>query len=192
MINSTPPRFKIIFLGDVNVGKTSIIKRKIQGRFDIRVESNVGVDHQFLEFNVGGETIQLFIWDTAGDERFQQLVPNYARLACVACVVCSFLDELSIRNLTERWLPFIENLPDPPATVAVVNKIDLKDGYFYTIEEVHRFLEQSFKSVRHTSAKTGEGIDDLFDLIAEMAVGSGRTSNPVFPRSSDASRPGCC
>jgi small GTP-binding protein len=192
MLSGVPPRFKVIFLGNVNVGKTSIIKRKIQGTFDIRVEPNVGVDHQFLECNVDSETIELFVWDTAGDERFQAIVPNYARQACVACVVCSILDEQSIRSLTERWLPFIQNLSDAPIAIAVVNKIDIKQGYFHTIEEVHQFLGEPFKWVRHTSAKTGEGIDDLFDLIAATAAGSARTSLPVFPDSPDVPRSGCC
>jgi small GTP-binding protein len=148
-----PRQFKIIFVGDAGVGKTSIINRRVGGSFDFRMAPTLGTDHSLVELRVKGETVQLCLWDTAGQERFEALVPYYLRNAHIACLVCSLADHVSVANLAERWLPLLQALPEPPKVFAVVNKIDLRDGAPQTIDQVTGLI--SFSSVCHSSSRNG-------------------------------------
>jgi small GTP-binding protein len=184
-------QFKVIFLGDTGVGKTSIINRRVGGGFDFQMTPTLGTHHSLVEVRMSGESIQLFLWDTAGQEQFQALVPYYLRNTHIACLVCALIDDVSVGNLVERWLPLLQALPDRPAVFAIVNKIDLRDGAPQTLEQVTATLEKSFATIKLVSARTEEGITDLFDSLAstalELDVAIASDDPPAAPK-----RDNCC
>ena len=69
------PSFKVVLVGSSGVGKTSIAKSFIHGRFDINIDSTIGAAFHFRRIN----GVALHLWDTAGQERYRSLIPMYVR-----------------------------------------------------------------------------------------------------------------
>jgi Ras-related protein Rab-6A len=161
---------KVVFVGDSGVGKTSIIKQQTEHRFTIQMECTIGMDHDSLDIDTLGEKVQLLIWDTAGQEKFSSLVPYYLRNACVACFVCSAIDETSMASFQVRWLPLLQSTDASLVTIAVVNKTDLMQETSISRDEIMNRLAGDFVSVHFVSAKWNNGIDALFLDVATRAV----------------------
>lgn len=87
--NSTVGKFKykVVFLGDQSVGKTSIIHRFIYDSFDENYQATIGIDFMSHKMYVEDKIIILNLWDTAGQERFKSLIPSYIKDSAVAIVV---------------------------------------------------------------------------------------------------------
>jgi small GTP-binding protein len=173
-------QYKVVFLGDSGVGKTSIIKQRTEHRFTIQMEVTVGTDHDSLDIETFGERVQLLIWDTAGQEKFSSLVPYYLRNASVACFVCSAIDETSMASFQVRWRPLVQSTDSSPLMIAVVNKTDLMQETSISRDEIMTRFADDFESVHFVSAKFNEGIDALFLDVAARAVDT-RDQIPVVP-----------
>jgi small GTP-binding protein len=72
-------RFKIVVLGDVAVGKSSLISRFVDNRFKGDYEPSIGVDFASKSIKYNDKIIKLQIWDTAGQEKYKSLIPSYIR-----------------------------------------------------------------------------------------------------------------
>ena len=73
----TGKQYKVLVIGDSNVGKTSIIKRYAHGTFTKQYRATVGVDFALKILNVGEETVRLQLWDIAGQEQFGSMTRVY-------------------------------------------------------------------------------------------------------------------
>ena len=81
-------KFKVVFLGESSVGKTSLINRFLHDHFDIVYRATVGID--FMTKRVlrdDQKCVKFQIWDTAGQERFRSLIPSYVHKSSVAVIV---------------------------------------------------------------------------------------------------------
>jgi small GTP-binding protein len=85
--NSYHYSFKFIVIGDTGVGKTSIIGRLTENRFDSNHEFTVGVEFASKSIMINGKVIKLQIWDTAGQEEFKAITRSYYRSSAAALVV---------------------------------------------------------------------------------------------------------
>jgi small GTP-binding protein len=175
---------KVIFLGDVNVGKTSIIRQKCEKRFEIYVLPTAGSDTALIEVNVDGMAVELGVWDTAGQEEYQALVPLYLQRSAVAVLVCSILDPATVTRLHQFLAGRVRDQNQKAAVVAVVNKIDLVASE-RAQAAVQAELGREFENVFFVSAKTGVGIDGLFQEIARLAS---QAEEPLACVSIDAPR----
>ena len=79
---------KVIILGDTGVGKSSLMGRYVNDKFDIRYKATIGADFLTKELTVDGTNVTLQIWDTAGQERFQSLGSAFYRGADACMLVC--------------------------------------------------------------------------------------------------------
>lgn len=86
-MNDHIPKFKIIFLGDQGVGKSSIINRFAQDKYDEDYQATIGLDFHSKNVNVKGISLRLLLYDTAGQEKFKSLIPMYIRDAKIIIVV---------------------------------------------------------------------------------------------------------
>jgi small GTP-binding protein domain len=163
--------YKVIFVGDSNVGKTSIVNAMRGYNFD---EWNFPtVRAAFTKLNcmsTNGLPITINVWDTAGQERFHTLVPMYLQGADVAVVVCSKDDQKSQEHIS-YWVNFINEYGldfQKNNIIVVLNKSDLLNG------ESNNVNENSFPDCHFivTSAKTGENISELLNLIVDIAANS--------------------
>lgn len=128
--SSVVPKYKLVFVGDENVGKTTIILRYVNGDFESTYQPTIGVD--FLTKSVYKENdmrIKLQLWDTAGQERFRSLIPSYIRNTHCACLIFDMSSRKSFdnvdfwfKNLTE----YCSNITQIQ-TVLIANKSDLQE-----------------------------------------------------------------
>merc|ERR1712010_294011 len=120
-------KYKLVFLGDQSVGKTSIITRFMYDKFDSTYQATIGIDFLSKTMYLEDRTVRLQLWDTAGQERFRSLIPSYIRDSTVAVVVYDVTNRASFAN-TERWIADVRaERGDDVVFVLVGNKTDLAD-----------------------------------------------------------------
>jgi Ras-related protein Rab-6A len=85
--NTPLKKFKLVFLGEQSVGKTSLITRFMYDSFDNMYQATIGIDFLSKTMYLEDRTVRLQLWDTAGQERFRSLIPSYIRDSSVAVVV---------------------------------------------------------------------------------------------------------
>ena len=83
----TTSRHKIVFVGDVAVGKTSIMNRFIEGKFSETYDPSIGVDFHAKTIFFKEEQIKLQFWDSAGQEKYKSLIPSYVRGASIIFII---------------------------------------------------------------------------------------------------------
>ncbi|KAH8330140.1 hypothetical protein KR074_011360, partial [Drosophila pseudoananassae] len=158
--------FKIIVVGDSNVGKSCILMRFATGRFSGQSNPTVGIDFKVCRVEMGGSMVNLQIWDTAGEERFLSLFPAYYRRAHGILLVYDLTSLESLRNL-DIWLGDIGRFcPKKVCVMMVGNKCDeLKDRKVSQVQGIQFALHRGL-SFREVSAKSGINISDAVLSLA--------------------------
>ena len=161
---------KLVVMGDVSVGKTSILTRYIKTTFDQFSESTIGAAFFTKKITApNGDTINLEIWDTAGQERYDSLLPMYYRGANIVLFVFDLNNRNSFNNLRIRWLDIISNSGMECLFFLIGNKSDLERN----VEDedvINLLMEYDDVEYFKISAKNNEGLDELFAGIVEKAV----------------------
>lgn len=165
-VSPTKPEFKVIFVGDSSVGKTSIIVRYHNNSFSDASNSTIGAAYVSKEVQTHYGPALLHIWDTAGQERYKSLVPMYARGSTVAIIVFDTSIEDGFSSV-ETWLPTVKEDTNPDVKFIVVgNKLDLEPTF--NRDYVDEWSKRTDIPVVYASAKTGQGIDLLFQTVISM------------------------
>lgn len=158
---------KVCLLGDFAVGKTSLVRRYIEGRFDDKYLSTIGVKISRKVLERDGYTLNLLVWDLAGSEDFKEIRQRYLLGASAVCIVCDLTRAETLTSL-ERYAAQLRENDARMAIVLAGNKVDL-------VEELvigHEMLETVGREMRSpwllTSAKTGEQVEEAFLLLAEQ------------------------
>jgi Ras-related protein Rab-2A len=165
--------FKIVVLGEGAVGKTAIVTRFSHGFFRTDYKTTIG--SQFAVKNVdfprdtGNTTVKLQIWDVAGQSRFQILRPMYYRGSSGGLLVFDVTRRRTFIVL-EEWLDELYRAINKKIPlVLVANKTDLPDRVVEP-SEGKEFAAKHDMPYIESSAKTGEGIVDIFQNLAEVLV----------------------
>ena len=165
------PKFKIIFLGDKYVGKSSILNRFYQDKYEADYNATIGLDFLNKNSEINGESIRLQLYDTSGQEKFQNLIPMYIRESNIILIVYDITIKDSFTH-TEYWVKTIKDLKREDAIVVLIgNKIDLEDKRAVSTKEGEDFATEKGFLFHEVSSKTGEGIENLFfnKIFPEMA-----------------------
>ena len=161
---------KIVLIGDTQVGKTCIIRRLSENQFSSNVSATIGAAFQNHIMQTKKGSVSFQIWDTAGQEKFRALAPMYYRSASVAILCFDLTNKQTFESL-EQWFSELKEKASHDLRVIVVGtKNDLVDER--VIEENDGILFARFHGAlfyTETSAKTGDGIIELFTRIAETA-----------------------
>ena len=163
-------RQKIIFCGDAGVGKTSIINSIMGQKFSEEYEPSIGVDFFSKTVRYNGRLIKLQIWDSAGQEKFRSLIPNYIRGSALIFLIFDISKKITYEHLNE-WLNFITNIENGSLIIIVGNKIDLKDTREVNSEEAEKYCKDKKYDYFEVSAKDGTNIDNmLYSSLAGLPV----------------------
>ncbi|CDS36595.1 RAB6A member RAS oncolocus tag family [Echinococcus multilocularis] len=159
-------KFKLVFLGEQSVGKTSLITRFMYETFDSVYQATIGIDFLSKTMYLEDRTIRLQLWDTAGQERFRSLIPSYIRDSSVAVVVYDICMRESFSQTT-KWIDDVRNERGNDVIIMLVgNKTDLADKRKVTTEEGERLAKELNVMFVETSAKAGYNVKNLFRRIA--------------------------
>uniref|UniRef100_A0A8C9AWC4 RAB6B, member RAS onco family n=1 Tax=Prolemur simus TaxID=1328070 RepID=A0A8C9AWC4_PROSS len=120
-------KFKLVFLGEQSVGKTSLITRFMYDSFDNTYQATIGIDFLSKTMYLEDRTVRLQLWDTAGQERFRSLIPSYIRDSTVAVVVYDITNLNSFQQ-TSKWIDDVRTERGSDVIIMLVgNKTDLAD-----------------------------------------------------------------
>ncbi|CAI0420250.1 unnamed protein product [Linum tenue] len=151
-------KYKLVFLGDQSVGKTSIITRFMYDKFDTTYQATIGIDFLSKTMYLEDRTVRLQLWDTAGQERFRSLIPSYIRDSSVAVVVYDVANRQSFLN-TSKWIEEVRTERGSDVIIVLVgNKTDLVEKRQVSIEEGDGKAKDFGVMFIETSAKAGFNI----------------------------------
>lgn len=158
-------KFKLVFLGEQNVGKTSLIARFMYDSWSETYEATIGIDFLSKTVYLDNRTVRLQLWDTAGQERFRCLIPSYIRDSKIAIIVYDVTNMSSFINIG-RWLEEVRNERGNDVIIMLVgNKIDLLEKrQIATIEGELKAKQLNIMFIE-TSAKNGFNVKHLFSRI---------------------------
>jgi Ras-related protein Rab-6A len=178
--NSLAPlaKYKLVFLGDQSVGKTSIITRFMYDNFDRHYQATIGIDFLSKTMYLEDRTVRLQLWDTAGQERFRSLIPSYIRDSSVAVVVYDVSNKTSFLN-TAKWVEDVRAERGNDVVICLVgNKTDLgNDKRQVSTEEGEERAKKENLMFMEVSAKAGYNVKSLFRKLATSLPGSTDTAN---------------
>ena len=164
--------FKIIMIGPANSGKTSIVRRYVDKKFNDDYKVTVGFDYMNKEITIGKKKVNIQLWDTAGTEMFQSLSSSYYRNSYGALVVFDVLDRKSFESLN-TWINYYREHRDQKYEELIYligNKIDSKDRVISKKEAMDFMEENNLKEYYESSAKKGDNIDNIFNNIAKDLI----------------------
>ena len=162
--------FKILMVGDSGVGKSCMLLRFVDQQYNETYISTIGVDFRIKTIEIAGRRVKLQIWDTAGQERFRTITSSYYRGAHGVMIVYDVTCERSFTNV-KQWIHEINRYSgENVEKVLVGNKCDRTDRkeVNYTIGK--QFADDLGISFTETSAKSGNGINELFLHFAQKLL----------------------
>jgi small GTP-binding protein len=155
---------KICMLGGFSVGKTSLVKRYVASVFSETYLTTVGVKIDKKTVDLGDRTVNLILWDVAGEDDVSTVRMSYLRGSAGYVLVAdgTRLSTLEVAlSLRERVEAELGSLP----VVLLLNKSDLQDQWAIDSAKMDE-LRQTGWSVRSSSARTGENVEDAFRELA--------------------------
>ena len=162
---------KVILLGECGVGKTNIILRYIQDKFDEDSITTTGSSYIMKKKKKDNITYRLNIWDTAGQEKFRSVTRMFLQEANIILLVYSIVDELSFEGLDYWYNTVIDNCGNDVVIAIVGNKYDLYTEEVITEEKAEKYAQNKNAVFKLVSAKTNKGsIDELFDMILDEYI----------------------
>lgn len=174
--------FKVIVLGDSNVGKTCLTIRFCGGEFPQKPEATIGVDFRDKDMTIEGESIKLQLWDTAGQERFRKsMVQHYYRNVHAVIFVYDVTKLSSFENLP-TWVDECDrhSLSSNIPRVLVGNKCDITERKVVSTNMGQKFAEHNDMPFFETSAKSGEvgeSVNNIFLYVAKKLKSQKPTIN---------------
>ncbi|KAK0380119.1 Ras family protein [Colletotrichum limetticola] len=174
--NNPLKKFKLVFLGEQSVGKTSLITRFMYDSFDNMYQATITRDEEPLSntlqtMYLEDRTVRLQLWDTAGQERFRSLIPSYIRDSSVAVVVYDISNAKSFQN-TKKWIDDVRAERGNDVIIVLVgNKTDLNDKREVTTQQGEEEAKKNNLMFVETSAKLGHNVKTLFKRIAQALPG---------------------
>ncbi len=158
---------KVCMIGVFGAGKTSLVQQYVHSKFSEKYHSTVGVKIDRKSVDVDGEQMTLVLWDVAGKEADEDIPASYVRGAHGVIFVVDLT-----RRATWEELPALNGMVQGAAgvipTVVALNKADIPEQWVIGVDEEQRLSSQW--TTIHTSAKTGQGVEDIFQTIARAML----------------------
>ena len=163
---------RVLTLGYTDVGKSSIILRFTKNEFNEKYISTVGIDFRSKPIKIGNSTIKVMVFDTAGQEKYKGIAKSFYNKANGILLTFDICNKESF-ELIDYWVQELKEyigLKDL-YIVLVGNKKDRNVERKILYEEAKKYAEDNnFGGYFEVSAKTNEGINELFEDVAKGAL----------------------
>ena len=165
--------FKCVVIGPGAVGKSSLMRRFVENRFELSYHFTIGVD--FLAKIVEYEKekfAKLSIWDVAGQERFKILRRSFYKGIHGALLVFDLSRAQTFTDM-KKWLIDLRSIIEEKIPVVIIgNKSDLlpEVGEVITRNEPKKLAESEKSIYIETSAKTGENVENVFIELTQRMI----------------------
>ena len=167
-IKKTAYAFKIILLGSIAVGKTSILNRYISNEFEEEHKCTIKIEFKTKLININNMVqAKLIIWDTCGDEKFKAITRQYYKDADGILLVYDITKRETFDNIINWTNEIKNNAPEEAVLFLVGNKTDNKKERNVTTQEGKKMADDLGFFFTEVSAKNGDNIHLLFEKISE-------------------------
>ncbi|HWS99153.1 MAG TPA: COR domain-containing protein [Pyrinomonadaceae bacterium] len=167
----------MLVVGQGSVGKTSLVKRLLGGKFNPRENKTEGIDIQRWEVTVDGQDVRLNVWDFGGQEIMHATHQFFlTKRSLYVLVVDARVGEEE--NRVEYWLKIIQSFGKDSPVIVVGNKVDQQP-----LDVDKRGLQGKYPNIRdfvETSCRTGMGIDELKAAIVKQVGALGHIHDPLL------------
>ncbi|XP_003475518.1 ras-related protein Rab-19 isoform X2 [Cavia porcellus] len=167
--------FKVILIGDSNVGKTCVVQHFRSGVYTETQQNTIGVDFTVRSLDIDGKKVKMQVWDTAGQERFRTITQSYYRSAHAA-IIAYDLTRRSTFESVPHWIHEVEKYGAANLVIMLIgNKSDLWQQRHVLFEDACTLAEKhGLLAVLETSAKESRNIDEVFVLMAKELMARNR------------------
>ncbi|XP_072128363.1 EF-hand calcium-binding domain-containing protein 4A isoform X2 [Mobula birostris] len=170
-MRSSPDRmFKVVFIGNSGVGKSSFIHRYCYDRFLTETNATIGIDFQVKSLVLDNTRVALQLWDTAGQERFRSISKQYFRKADGVVVMYDVTSEASF-TAVRNWMANVQEGIDERAVICLLaNKIDVLNSGTQRVSKAEgERLAKEYNTVFYEcSARSGYNIMEPLLQVARL------------------------
>ena len=163
---------QLLVVGNSAVGKSSILRRFTQDKFNPNYFATVGIDFFTKDVKLDDKVIHIKIWDTAGQERYKSLTQGFFRNAQGIIIVYDITNQTSFDDL-KYWIQSIENninLQNKIIPAIIIgNKIDILEREVDNISAENFAKEIKYKYFE-VSAKSGKGVDEAIKYLIKKVI----------------------
>ena len=163
---------QLLVVGNSAVGKSSILRRFTQDKFNPNYFATVGIDFFTKDVILDDKVIHIKIWDTAGQERYKSLTQGFFRNAQGIIIVYDITNQTSFDDL-KYWIQSIENninLQNKIIPAIIIgNKIDILEREVDNITAENFAKEKKYKYFE-VSAKSGQGVDEAIKYLIKKVI----------------------
>ena len=161
--------FKVILIGDGAVGKTSLIRRYMEGKFEIDYLPTIGTQIYTKTIGLAGRKIKLVIWDISGQPAFTSVRSDYYRGARGVVLVFDLTRRETYDHLN-GWIGETTKYTANPHVVVVGSKSDLEHQRKVTQKVGAEYASGIRAPYIEASAKEGKNVERLFTMLATDLV----------------------
>ena len=154
--------FKFIIVGDSSVGKSNLLLRYLNNKFEDEYQSTIGVEFGAKNLEIDNINYRIQLWDTAGQEQFRSITRAYYQNSVCAIVVYDISNEITFKNVKD-WIDDVRaQSPKNIYIMLVGNKNDLVEKRQVSYEKGLEYANSNNINFIETSAKTGENVENVF------------------------------
>ena len=163
--------FKILMLGDSEVGKYCFLMRYSDNVFVENYITTIGLDYKLKTIKLdSGKVIKVQLWDTAGQDKYRTIAKNYYKGSHGILLLYDTTKMSSFENIRE-WIQDIRQEVSPKSIIFLIgNKIDLTEQRKIAKEQGEELAEEFKIPFFEASAKSGENVDEVFKALYEKII----------------------
>lgn len=165
-------KYKTVFLGNQNVGKTTLITQFVYGYADKKYHPTIAIDFISMPLIVNAKEVKLQLWDTAGQERFNSIIPTYTRNAFIAVIVFDLSDIKSAEKI-DFWIETCLKINNSAAKLIFAgNKKDMTDQKVAEVamEKAAKYNALYVETMALNSLEITDLVDAITDIISKDVV----------------------